>query len=70
MSQIHQFDHTAMKTTFVLRIVSDDATRAHNAAHAAITRIDEIENTLSRYIEGSDVFRINHMHAGQTLFII
>ena len=69
MSQIHQFNHTAMKTTFVLRIVSDDATQAHNAAHAAITRIDEIENTLSRYIEGSDVFRINHMHAGQTLFI-
>lgn len=69
MSQIHQFDHTAMKTTFVLRIVSDDTTQAHNAAHAAITRIDEIENTLSRYIEGSDVFRINHMHAGQTLFI-
>jgi thiamine biosynthesis lipoprotein len=69
MSQIHQFDHTAMKTTFILRILSDDAKLAHDVAHAAITLLDEIESTLSRYIEGSDVFRINHMQAGQTLFI-
>ena len=69
MSHIHQFDHTVMKTTFILRILSDDKTLAHDVAHAAITLLDEIENTLSRYIEGSDVFRINHMETGQTLFI-
>ena len=69
MSQIHQFDHHAMKTTFILRIVADDAKLAHDVAHAAIVLLDEIENTLSRYIEGSDVFRINHMETGQTLFI-
>jgi len=61
MSQIHQFDHHAMKTTFILRIVAEDAKLAHDVAHAAIVLLDEIENTLSRYIEGSDVFRINHM---------
>lgn len=69
MNQIHQFDHIVMKTTFILRILSEDAKLAHDVAHAAITLLDEIENTLSRYIEGSDVFRINHMEAGQTLFI-
>jgi thiamine biosynthesis lipoprotein len=69
MSQTHQFDHLAMKCTFSFRIVADDAKLAHDVAHAAITRLDEIEETLSRYIEGSDVFRINHMETGQTLFI-
>ena len=69
MSQIHQFDHNAMKTTFIFRIVADDAKLAHDVAHAAIARLDEIEQTLSRYIEGSDVFRINHMQSDQSLFI-
>lgn len=69
MSNIHQFDHNSMKTTFIFRIVSDDAKLAHDVAHTAITLLDEIENTLSRYIEGSDVFRINHMESGQTMFI-
>ncbi|MGZ0709657.1 FAD:protein FMN transferase [Coraliomargarita sp. W4R53] len=69
MSQIHQFDHPAMKTTFSLRILTDDTKMAHDVAYAAMTLIDEIENALSRYIEGSDVFRINHMQAGQALFI-
>ncbi|CAA6677871.1 MULTISPECIES: FAD:protein FMN transferase [unclassified Lentimonas] len=69
MSNIHQFDHNAMKCTFVFRIVSDDEKLAHTVAYTAITLLDEIENTLSRYIEGSDVFRINHMETGQTLLI-
>jgi thiamine biosynthesis lipoprotein len=69
MSHIHKFHHHAMKTTFILRIVSDDAKLAQNVAHTAIVLLDEIEMTLSRYIEGSDVFRINHMETGQKLFI-
>jgi thiamine biosynthesis lipoprotein len=69
MSHIHQFDHHAMKTTFILRIVTDDAKLAKDVAHTAIVLLDEIEMSLSRYIEGSDVFRINHMETGQTLFI-
>ena len=69
MSDTHQFEHPSMKTTFTFRIVADDAKRAQDAAHAAISRLDEIENTLSRYIGGSDVFRINHMETNQTLLI-
>ena len=69
MSHIHKFDHHAMKTTFILRIVSDDAKLAQDVAHTAIVLLDEIEMTLSRYIEGSDVFRINHTETGQKLFI-
>lgn len=69
MKQIHSFDHTAMKTTFSLHIECREIQLARTAANAAFTRLDEIENALSRYIEGSDIFRINHMHAGQTLYI-
>lgn len=69
MSDFHQFEHRAMQSTFCLRIVAEDAKLAHDVAHAAIALLDEIENTLSRYIEGSDVFRINHMETGQKLFI-
>jgi thiamine biosynthesis lipoprotein len=69
MSATHTFNHEAMKTTFTLRIRNDDAKLAKDVAHACIELIDEIENTLSRYIEGSDIFRINHMEAEQTLFL-
>ncbi|MFT4901701.1 MAG: thiamine biosynthesis lipoprotein [Lentimonas sp.] len=69
MRQTHSFQHDAMKTTFTLRIVSDDTQQAKAAAHACIELIDELENKLSRYIEGSDVDRINHMQAGQTLLL-
>lgn len=65
----HTFEHKAMKTTFTLRLHHEDKATASNAARAAIELIDETENKLSRYIEGSDVWKINHMEAGQTLFL-
>lgn len=69
MSGIHTFEHEAMKTTFKLRLQHPDKQLAQNAARNAIELIDEIENKLSRYIQGSDVWQINHMEAGQTLFL-
>lgn len=58
-----------MKTVFTLRIRHEDKKTARNAALSAIELIDKIENKLSRYIAGSDVWQINHMEADQTLFI-
>jgi thiamine biosynthesis lipoprotein len=69
MSGPHVFHHEAMKTTFTLRLISEDESLARNAANAAIELINTIENTLSRYIEGSDVWQINHMPSGETLFL-
>lgn len=69
MSEPHVFKHEAMKTTFTFRIVCNDTKLARDVAHASITLLDEIENTLSRYIEGSDVWLINHMQAGETRFL-
>jgi thiamine biosynthesis lipoprotein len=65
----HIFSHEAMKTTFTLRLVHTQAATAHAAANQAFSLIDEIENTLSRYVAGSDVSQINQMQSGQSLYI-
>lgn len=69
MSKTHTFEHKAMKTVFTLRLKHKDKPLAHDAAREAIELIDAIENKLSRYIQGSDVWQINHMESGQTLFL-
>lgn len=69
MSDTHTFEHKAMKTTFKLRLLHTDKKHAQIAAVNAFELIDEIENKLSRYRGGSDVWQINQMKADQTLFI-
>ncbi len=69
MSDHHTYTHEAMKTTFTLRLVCNDATLANQVASACIARIDEIEARLNRYLPGSDVWQINHMQSEQSLFV-
>jgi len=69
MIDAHTFTHEAMKTTFTLRLVHSQVDQARDAANQAFALIDEIENTLSRYIPESDVSQINCMQSGQSLFI-
>lgn len=69
MSEQHMYTHEAMKTTFALRLVSTDATLCKQVASACIARIDEIEARLSRYVQGSDVWQINHLKSDDSIFI-
>lgn len=69
MSQTHIFEHKAMKTIFKLRLQHEDKLEAQHAARVAIELIDEVENKLNRYMECSDVWQINHMETGQTLYL-
>ncbi|MGC6505929.1 MAG: FAD:protein FMN transferase [Coraliomargaritaceae bacterium] len=69
MTDLHKFEHEAMNTVFTLRIVEADAKVARDSASAAIQLLDEIESKLSRYIEGSDVWQINHLQKGEATFI-
>jgi len=69
MKHLHTFTHEAMKTTFTLHLVSTHTERAKNAALACIGKIDEIEERLSRYVLGSDVWQINHMQSNQSIFV-
>ncbi len=65
----HLFTHDAMNTTFNLRIREPDADLAADMARECCEHLDFLEARLSRFIDGSDVSRINHLQAGETLYI-
>ena len=64
---VHTFEHQAMATQFVLKLVEDDMEQAHWIAGQCFRRLDDLERTLSRFVPDSDVSRINRMKAGTTL---
>ncbi|RPG86615.1 MAG: FAD:protein FMN transferase [Coraliomargarita sp. TMED73] len=69
MKHAQIYEHQAMNTVFTLCLLEPDPALADKSALAAIQLLDEIENKLSRYIESSDISQINHMKAGESLFI-
>jgi len=66
---LHRFSHPAMATIFELLIVHPDKVYAAQAAQAAFDELDKLERELSRFVENSDVSRINNAAAGQTLVL-
>ncbi len=64
---VHRFAHQAMATTFEAIIQHEDRTYAQQAARAAFDEVDRIEGHLSRFLETSDVTRINHLPAGEPI---
>jgi len=66
---VHRFSHQAMATTFEIVVQYPDAVYAEQSAHEAFRELDRIELALSRYIENSDVARINLLKAGQPLLL-
>lgn len=69
ISDARHFSHDAMNTSFSLRLRGLDESTARGMARECFDRIDLLESHLSRFIEGSDVWRINHMRAGETLYL-
>jgi len=62
-----RFSHEAMATTYEVIIVHDDTTYSRQAATAAFNEVDRLEAELSRFIENSDVARINNLPANKPL---
>ena len=60
-----RFSHAAMATVFEVHCVHPDARYAAQAAQAAFDRVDRLEQELSRFIENSDVSRINALREGE-----
>jgi thiamine biosynthesis lipoprotein len=58
-----------MSASFDVFVVHNDAEYAGQAARAAFEELDRIENNLSRFIENSDITRINSLGKGHTLQI-
>jgi thiamine biosynthesis lipoprotein len=63
---ILRFSHAAMATVFEVHCVHADPRYAAQAAQAAFERVDRLERELSRFLENSDISRINHLSAGQS----
>ncbi|MEN9534820.1 MAG: hypothetical protein RLZ22_516 [Verrucomicrobiota bacterium] len=63
------FTHDAMNTTFGVRIRGMEESTARGIARECFDQIDALEARLSRFREGSDVWRINRMQSGETLFL-
>ena len=61
---LHRFAHEAMNTIFGVSILGGSADLAQSAARLAFEKVDRLERLLSRFVEGSDVWRINHLAAG------
>src|SRR5271157_5526290 len=67
IANLSSFKHNAMAATFEIFIVHRDAVYAEQAAWAAFEELDRIENNLSRFMDNSDVSRINALAANQPL---
>ncbi|MEI6175703.1 MAG: FAD:protein FMN transferase [Verrucomicrobiota bacterium] len=63
------FSHEAMNTTFELWLRGVDPGDAPGIARECYEKIDLIEGRLSRFIDTSDISRINQLSAGETLYI-
>ncbi len=61
---VHRFAHGAMATTFEIVLQHEDPAYARQAARAAFDEADRLEGHLSRFLETSDITRINHLPAG------
>jgi len=61
---LHRFAHEAMNTIFGVSILGGTADYAQSAARFTFEKVDRLELLFSRFIEGSDVWRINHLSAG------
>jgi thiamine biosynthesis lipoprotein len=62
-----RFSHEAMATTYEVIIIHNDATYSRQAATAAFNEVDRLEAELSRFIENSDIARINNLPANKPL---
>ena len=61
-----RFSHISMATVFEVFILHDDAGYAEQAACEAFREIDRLEQELSRFIENSDISRINALSKNQS----
>lgn len=64
-----KFSHQAMNTVFEVFIQAADPTYAGRAARSAFNEVDRLEQQLSRFIENSDISRINNAAKGELLSV-
>lgn len=68
-SMVLKYEHKAMATLFEIYICHEDSMYAAQAAHAAFFKLDQLEFSLSRFLNHSDISRINIAEAGQPVVV-
>ena len=63
----HRFSHEAMAAQFHVYIVHDKASYARQGAQAAFEELDRLEKEMSRYVENSDIARLNRLRIDEEL---
>lgn len=61
------FAHQAMATVFEVYLEEQDVAYARQAAQAAFAEVDRLERELSRFVENSDISRLNGASAHQPI---
>ncbi|MGC9330187.1 MAG: FAD:protein FMN transferase, partial [Candidatus Hinthialibacter sp.] len=69
MKGVRRFAHEAMASVFEIYIEHNDANYAEQAAYAAFEELNRLEQELSRYVENSDISRINHAQSDKPIRI-
>lgn len=64
-----RFSHEAMATTFEVIVIHEDEKYARQAAAAAFEEVNRLEAELSRFIDNSDISRINNLPANKPLLL-
>ncbi len=68
---MHRFEHHAMATSFEVIIAQEDVDPlyASQAAEAVFAEVDRLEDELSRFRAGSDIWRLGQLSSGQRLSV-
>ncbi|HEX2861908.1 MAG TPA: FAD:protein FMN transferase [Lacunisphaera sp.] len=63
------FHHEAMATTFQIIVAGRPPDYAGQAAAAAFRELDRLENELSRFLDTSEISRVNRLKAGESIIL-
>lgn len=64
---LNRYEHRAMATLFEIFLYHQDSEYAAQAVQAAFAETDRLEQELSRYIDNSDISRINDLIPGESV---
>ena len=67
LGDVRRFSHEAMATVFEGYAIHRNERYAAQAAQAAFDLVDRLENELSRFRSNSDIARVNHLVAGESV---
>lgn len=67
--KVHRFSREAMATVFEVIIRHEDSNYARQASLAAFELLGGLEGELSRYIENSDISRINNLKQNESIVV-